>query len=124
MDPKVDGVAEDLTLDLYMETLEEQETPGGDLAHRVRLRQNVPNPFNPSTEISFELTEGGAVALRIFDVSGRLVKTLLEGHRPTGGHTLTWRGDDHNGRAVGSGMYIYRLDSGGEIQTRTMTLVR
>ncbi len=100
------------------------DVPGGDLAHRVRLRQNVPNPFNPSTEISFELTEGGAVALRIFDVSGRLVKTLLEGHRPTGGHTLTWRGDDDNGRAVGSGMYIYRLDSGGEIQTRTMTLVR
>jgi len=98
--------------------------PHGNTPSLVRLDQNVPNPFNPRTTITFGLAAEGPVTVRVFDVSGRLVKSLLEGNRPAGDHTLTWHGDDDTGRPVGSGLYICRLRSGGQEETRSMTLVR
>jgi len=100
------------------------DVPGGNRPSMVRLQQNVPNPFNPRTTITFGLGAEGPVTVRVFDVSGRLVKSLLEGNRPAGDHTLTWHGDDDAGRPVGSGLYICRLRSGGQEETRSMTLVR
>jgi len=64
--------------------------PESDLPVAVRLEQNVPNPFNPSTDISFALPVDGHVTLDVFDVAGRRVRTLWTGHRGTGNHTLTW----------------------------------
>lgn len=70
-----------------------------------------PNPFNPSTSISFELKEPARVFVRVFDVSGRLVKTLADGTFASGPHKLLWNGCNSNGSMVASGIYFIRLDS-------------
>jgi hypothetical protein len=70
-----------------------------------------PNPFNATTTITVQTTAIGAVRLRIFDVRGRLVDTLHAGYLPAGVHRFTWNGTDSAGRAVASGVYVYRLEA-------------
>ncbi|MBN2171276.1 MAG: right-handed parallel beta-helix repeat-containing protein [Candidatus Krumholzibacteriota bacterium] len=92
---------------------------------RLVLQQNAPNPFNPSTTIRFGLPQDAPVTLRIHDVSGRLVASLLEGERlPAGWHAVTWRGRDDGGRAAASGVYFCRLVAAGEAGTRKMLLIK
>jgi len=88
------------------------------------LLQNVPNPFNPETQITFGLREAGNVSLQIFDASGRLVRELVSGHRNAGPNEATWKGVDQNGLRVGSGVYFYRLEVGGEIRTRKLVFLK
>ena len=88
------------------------------------LRQNLPNPFNPTTTIYFELPRSGAVRLEIYDVTGRLVTTLLEGVLDAGRHEAVWRAGDEGGKALGSGLYFYRLSASGETETRKMLLLK
>lgn len=94
----------------------------------VSLRPNVPNPFNPSTRITFALPADRdgpvAVALRVFDVQGRLVRTLLDGNVTAERKTVTWDGRDRRGQSAPAGVYIYRLDVGGQSLARTMTLAK
>lgn len=88
------------------------------------LGQNAPNPFNPSTEISYRLPERSEVSLRIFDVRGRLVRELVEGMRPAGPHRVVWDGRDDAGARAASGVYLYRLQAGDLVQQKKMTLVK
>ena len=88
------------------------------------LHQNAPNPFNPATSIPFSLAEGGTVRLIVHDVLGRKVRTLVDGPRVAGKHTVAWDGRNDSGIPVSSGVYLYRLSSGGVTDTRRMTLVR
>ncbi len=88
------------------------------------LYANAPNPFNPVTRILFDLPERQDVTLRVYDVRGRLVKTLLTGVQKAGRHEAAWRGTDESGRSAGSGVYFYRLESGEQTATRKMILVR
>jgi hypothetical protein len=88
------------------------------------LAQNFPNPFNPTTRISFGLAAPANVSLRIYDASGRLVRVLLEGARPAGNYSELWDGRDSGGRAVASGIYFYRLTAGAFTETRKMALLR
>ncbi len=89
------------------------------------LRQNFPNPFNPSTTISFDLPESAPVFLSIFDVSGRLMRRLVTGSSMgAGSHKVTWDGMSTNGMPAGSGVYFYRLDTGSHSETRRMLLVK
>jgi len=90
----------------------------------TRLGPNVPNPFNPRTEISFDLARTGQARLSIFDVRGMLVVNLLDESLPAGAHTAVWDGRDRSGRSVSSGTYFYRLESGSEILARKMLLAR
>jgi len=90
----------------------------------TQLGPNVPNPFNPQTEIPFALERSGPVVLRIYDPRGQLVRTLLDGDLAQGPHTVRWDGRDRAGRAVSSGTYFYRLTSAGQAQQRKMQLVR
>jgi predicted lipoprotein with Yx(FWY)xxD motif len=98
------------------------DTPGTPDA--TYLAQNVPNPFNPTTRITFGLKESTRVSLRIYDVAGRLVRVLVEGDRPAGRYAELWNGCDAVGKAAASGMYFYRLDAGSFTQTRKMILLR
>ncbi len=92
---------------------------------RVQLAQNVPNPFNPSTEIRFSVpVPGDRVSLRIFDVAGREVKTLIRNEKVAGAKSVTWNGDDNQGAPVGSGIYFYRLETGRESLSRKLVLIR
>lgn len=88
------------------------------------LGLNVPNPFNPRTEISFDLVRPGQTRLSIFDVRGMLVRRLLDENLQAGSHTAVWDGKNGSGRAVSSGTYLYRLESGPEVQVRKMLLIR
>ncbi len=91
----------------------------------TRVLQNVPNPFNPSTSINYELSEQSYITLRIFDLTGRLVDVLVEGEtQSVGTHTATWTGRDSQGRAMPSGTDFYRLEAGGYTETKRMTLIR
>jgi predicted GH43/DUF377 family glycosyl hydrolase len=88
------------------------------------LHQNFPNPFNPTTRIAFGLNAPGAVSLRIYDASGRLVRVLVEGARAAGNHAELWDGRDSRGAPVASGIYFYRLEAGAFGETRKMVLLR
>lgn len=88
------------------------------------LAQNWPNPFNPSTSISFELLKAGPARLDVYDLRGRLVTTLLDKELGTGTHSLDWEGTDANGAPVASGVYLYRLSAGGTSSSRKMALVK
>jgi hypothetical protein len=109
----------DATTGLVVGTEDEGELPSS-----VRLDQNYPNPFNPSTTISFEVPSAGSVRLSIFDVLGRSVRTLVDAERAAGRYVVTWDGSDDNGSQVSSGIYMYKLETGGASQTRSMTLLR
>lgn len=88
------------------------------------LEQNAPNPFNPETQIGFSLARGARTVLRIYDVAGRLVATLLDRDLPAGRHEVTWRGNDSRDRPVATGVYFYQVRSGGEVLTRSMVLLK
>jgi len=88
------------------------------------LAQNHPNPFNPQTQVSFSLDRAGLATLRVFDTRGRLVRTLVNEDLAAGQHEITWSGDDQHGRPVASGVYFYRLESGGQQAGRRMLLVK
>ena len=90
----------------------------------THLDQNSPNPFNPTTAIRFTLSEKQTVTISVYDVNGRLVRTLLSGVRETGSHTVTWDGRDSAGVTVGSGVYFYRLDAGKFSDTKKMVLLK
>jgi hypothetical protein len=83
-----------------------------------------PNPFNPSTTISFELAKAGHVRLDIFNVNGALITTLADEAREAGRHDVLWNGKDSKGASVASGIYFYRLRANGEVQTKKMMLLR
>jgi hypothetical protein len=93
-------------------------------AATTRLEQNSPNPFNPQTAIRFTLDARESVTLAVYDVSGRLVRTLVSGTRNVGAHSVTWDGRDNAGATVGSGVYFYRLDAGKFSATRKMILLK
>ncbi|RKZ16324.1 hypothetical protein DRQ50_06295 [bacterium] len=84
----------------------------------------VPNPFNPSTRLEFELPRDLTVNLGIYDVSGRLVRSLARGLREQGRHRIEWDGTDRSGRPVASGVYFARLVAGSYRQTRSLVLIR
>lgn len=89
----------------------------------VVLHRAVPNPFNPSTELSFELTQDGLVSLEIYDLSGRRVRTLVDATYAAGIHRVRWDGTDRSGASAASGVYIARVrSSGGEDQQRLVLL--
>ncbi len=83
-----------------------------------------PNPFNPRTTITYRVAEDGPATLRIYDVAGRLVRSLVDGPVTAGEHTIAWDGRNGGGQAVASGIYFMRLEAGDFMQVRQMTLVR
>ena len=84
-----------------------------------KLSQNYPNPFNPATEIEFSLPKVAVVTLVVYDMMGRQVARLADGRRPAGRYRVRW---DASGLA--SGAYVYRLNAGDLVQTKTMVLLK
>jgi len=90
----------------------------------TRLLRNYPNPFNPATRIQFTLDRDAQVSLRVFDVQGRAVRTLLNSYLAAGNRVVSWDGRDDRGRALPSGTYFLRLQGGGSYLSRTVNLVK
>jgi hypothetical protein len=88
------------------------------------LEQNFPNPFNPSTRISYSIPEQALVKLCIYDINGILIKTLYEGIQTAGSYNANWDGVNSSGIKVGSGVYFYRIQANSFVQTKKMILLK
>ena len=99
----------------------EEETP---VPAQYSLTQNYPNPFNPQTEIHYALPVHSHVRVSVFNTRGQKVATLVEGDRSAGRYALVWDGTDDNGESLASGVYLYRLETDGLVQTRKLMLMR
>ena len=110
------------------EPLDPTNVPEGDAVDAPAvsaLHPNVPNPFNPTTMIAFDLARTGHVRLDVFDVAGRSVRVLVDGEMLAGrGHRVSWNGLDTNGERVSTGLYFYRLVAGDLTATRKMIVLK
>ena len=97
---------------------------GIDLPTEFALEGNYPNPFNPTTTIQFALPEDASVTLEVFDATGRLVSTLINGQLSAGRYESIWNGRNDAGSTVASGMYLYRLRAGSFVESKTMLLMK
>jgi hypothetical protein len=88
------------------------------------LEQNAPNPARASTRIAYSLAAAERVSLTVYDVAGRLVRTLADGPEPAGSHAVTWDGTDDSGAPLAGGVYYYRLSTSRGESSRRMTLLR
>ena len=102
---------------------EENENP---IPRLLLLSQNHPNPFNPSTTIDYTVPGGEAALVRlgIYDLRGRLVRTLVDENREPGCYSVHWDGRDNRGKVLSSGVYLYRIEAGGFFSIRKMTILR
>lgn len=91
----------------------------------VRLQPNYPNPFNPGTTVGFDLPSSSSVVIRIFDVGGKLVRTLIGGQiYPVGSWEEDWDGRNETGKLVPSGIYFCVLEAAGKTDSRKMVVLR
>jgi hypothetical protein len=90
------------------------------------LRGNYPNPFNPQTTIKFEIGNGKLenVVINIYNIRGQHIRSLVNGRLSAGQHSVVWNGTDDNGRAVGSGIYFYRMTTDGYSETKKMIMMK
>ena len=114
---------------VLLETLEPvgvggKPAPEPRLPKAAGLSQNFPNPFNPSTVISFRLQRPGRAELDVFDSRGRLVRSLYRGFAPAGEQSVFWDGKNDRGNQLSSGVYFYRMKAGDFVQTRKMVLIK
>jgi hypothetical protein len=103
-----------ITLQTTVDVADHQETPG-----TFHLEQNYPNPFNPQTQIRFQISDYGFVSLRVYDMLGKEVATLVDRVLEAGSHSVAF-----DGGGLASGVYYYQISSGGFTATRKMALVR
>jgi hypothetical protein len=94
------------------------------LPEQFKLLPNYPNPFNPSTTILFQLPVPSRVALRVYNVQGNLVKTLIDQMQTAGVHSVVWNGTNNQEQRVASGIYVYRLQASAFCQVGKMILVQ
>ncbi len=98
--------------------------PHSDQSVVTRL-ENYPNPFNPVTTISYQLSESARINLRVYDLAGRLVRDLANGLQQSAGvHQFNWQGYNDAGQSVPSGTYIYRLEAGNQSESRLLMLLK
>jgi hypothetical protein len=93
-------------------------------AAELQLHQNVPNPFNPQTAISFSLGLTGHARVAVYDLAGRRIALLTDETFAAGTHAVTWNGRDSRGRAMPSGSYLIRLETAEGVESRSVMLVR
>ena len=91
---------------------------------KFAIHQNYPNPFNPVTSIQYELPENAFVNIRIYDLKGRLVNTLVSKDQTAGYKAIKWAGVDDKGKPVSAGLYLYTLEAGDLRQTKKMVLLK
>jgi hypothetical protein len=100
------------------------EDEGSQKPSAYALGQNYPNPYNPLTQISFQLSQAGVVSLRIYNVQGQLVRTLVNEYKSAGTYSISWNGKNDLGMEVSSGIYFYRIQAGNFTETKRMVLIK
>ena len=115
---------------VYMDVLEIKKTgvtgveDAKFLPADYNLFQNYPNPFNPTTIISYSIPNVSYVSLKIYDILGREVKTLINSEQNIGIHNVQWNGDNNYGSKVSSGIYLYKLEAGNFTKTKKLVLLK
>jgi len=104
------------------QALEEADVIG--LPTITTLKNNYPNPFNPSTTIAFDIAKDGHVSIEIYNIKGQRVKSLVNDSFRVGRYSVVWNGDDNNGRNVGSGVYFYRMTTSEYRSVKKMLLMK
>ena len=97
---------------------------GEELPGKFELAQNYPNPFNPTTLISYALPQNAFVTLKVYDMLGREVKTLVSKEVAAGKYSVEWNGDDNFGNKVATGAYVYRITAGDFVSVKKMLLIK
>ncbi len=97
---------------------------GGELPRNLVVRGAYPNPFNPTTSITFGLPRQGLVQVAIFDLQGREIRRLVDQVLPAGSQTATWNGQDDTGRTVPSGVYFCRVEAGYQVRSIKLALLK
>jgi len=97
---------------------------GGDVPAVFRLVQNSPNPFNPKTTVAYDVPRECDMTIRVYDVTGRCVRTLVDGEVEPGRHAVVWDGLGDGGEEVGSGIYFCTMEAPGFRDCRKMTLLK
>ena len=115
----VDGFFGPDTLVAVLTIAEVESADGGDLT-----LANHPNPFNPETEIEYNLPSASEVTLKVYNILGREVITLVNEYQPAGQYAVMWDGRDEWGYRVASGVYLYRLQASSLSATRKMLLLK
>ncbi len=93
-------------------------------AFDTKLRNNYPNPFNPSTTIHFSTKTSQKVSIEIYNIKGQLVKRIANGYYEKGNHKVVWNGKDHNNQDVSGGLYFYKMKSTNYTETKKMLLIK
>jgi hypothetical protein len=91
---------------------------------KFRLNQNYPNPFNPITSLRYDLPEGGLVNITIYDMMGRIVKTLVNSSQTAGYKSIIWNATNNRNEPVSAGLYLYSIQAGEFRQTKKMVLLK
>ncbi|MFQ5648682.1 MAG: carboxypeptidase regulatory-like domain-containing protein [bacterium] len=104
--------ADGIDMELDFDNITNVNSDGAAVPERFDLLQNYPNPFNPTTAIKYHLPQSGEVTLKIFNLLGQQVRTLVNKPQQAGTYTVTWDGKSDLGRPVASGIYIYRIEAG------------
>jgi subtilisin family serine protease len=99
-------------------------TPPDNGVRVFSMSQNAPNPFGRSTGITYALPRDSYVLLRVYNVAGRLVRTLVDGEQPAGTWSVAWDGADDEGHGVSAGVYFYRFEAGGKTIAKRMVLIQ
>jgi flagellar hook assembly protein FlgD len=108
----------------WMQNITNTNVTPAETPKSTKLAQNFPNPFNPSTTIKFDLKDKGFVSLKVYNVAGQLVRTLVNGERDANSYTVTWDGKNDRGGAVASGIYFYKMETKDFSQTKKMVMLR
>ena len=117
------GNESDLSAEVSIATIDVAD--GLSIPDVYTLGANYPNPFNPSTTITYQLPEAGYVNLQIYDLTGKVVNTLVGEFRPAGYHQVVWNGRDNKGTSLATGVYFYRIVAGkAYTETRKMVLIK
>ncbi|MFQ5604137.1 MAG: T9SS type A sorting domain-containing protein [bacterium] len=116
---KFDAFLIKVNLDSLVSSIEEQP-----VKLQFALLQNYPNPFNPTTTIEYHLQKSGKVTLRIYNLLGERVKTLVEEVKPPGIYKIDWNGKNHQGLQVGTGLYVVRMVAGDFVKSKKIWLIK
>ncbi|MCF8298282.1 MAG: T9SS type A sorting domain-containing protein [Saprospiraceae bacterium] len=102
----------------------DEDEPEDNILLTPQLYGNYPNPFNPTTTISFSLPDEQEIDLTIYNIKGQKVKRLIKGQLTAGQHSMIWDGKDTNEKSVGTGIYFYKLKTGNDVLTRKMLMLK
>jgi hypothetical protein len=101
-----------------------ENSTGEAVVSTFELFQNYPNPFNPSTTIEYQVPSVGNIRIQLYNVTGELVRTLMNAEQSAGKYSVTWNGRDENNHQVANGVYIYRVVFGNTVLSKKMLLLK